>query len=297
MADRARPAAGPTDREPPGLSYCAAQVRRYDRDRYLTALLAPRDCREDLMAVYAFNTEIARIREAVTEPMMGQIRLQWWRDSLAEACLGRPRRHHVVVPLAGAIARHALPRDAFERLIDTREQDLAPGPPPSMAALLDYAEGTSSPLVTLALSVLGSPPAKEPGHGLVAAGRALGIGWALVGLLRAVPYHARAGRLYLPPVLLERHGVRRRDVLECRPSAGLAAAVDEVAVIARGHLAEARGAVVPRRLRSPFLLATLADLHLRRLARAGCNVFDPAVGAVSPDRLWRLLLTAWLGRF
>jgi NADH dehydrogenase [ubiquinone] 1 alpha subcomplex assembly factor 6 len=68
----------------PELSYCAQQLRRLDPDRYLTALFAPDRRREGLFALYAFNLEVARAREAVREPMMGLIRLQWWRDALEE---------------------------------------------------------------------------------------------------------------------------------------------------------------------------------------------------------------------
>ena len=78
----------------------AALLRRYDRDRFQTALFAPAERREALLALYAFNYEIGRVRETVTEPMLGQIRLQWWREVVAAAFAGEPPRHHLVaVPL------------------------------------------------------------------------------------------------------------------------------------------------------------------------------------------------------
>lgn len=278
---------------PAGLSYCAAEVRRLDPDRYLTALFAPAARRESLMALYAFNTEVARVREAVSEPMMGLIRLQWWRDGIAGIYAGTPRRHAVVAPLAEAVRRHDLPRAAFDRLIDTREQDMDADPPVTLDALAAYAEGTSATLMELAVAALGDDVSER----VVQAGRDVGTGWALTGLLRAVPFHARGRRLYLPAALLEKHGVRRRDVLELRPSPELARVAAEVAGRAREHLARARQAAVPRRLLSPFLLAPLADLYLRRLERAGFDVFDVRVAAAPPGRLWRLLPRAWAGRF
>ncbi len=78
------------------LSDCARLLRRYDYDRFLTGLFAPAGRREALYAVYAFNLEIARTREAVSEPMLGQIRLQWWREAIEEIYAGRVRRHEVV---------------------------------------------------------------------------------------------------------------------------------------------------------------------------------------------------------
>src|SRR5215472_11726653 len=116
-----------------GLSAAAALVRQHDRDRFQTALFAPRDKREALFALYAFNYEIARIRETVHEPMLGQIRLQWWREAI-DAAYGdaSPRRHEVVEPLTAAIRAHSLNRAHFDRLIDARERDLNEAPPETL---------------------------------------------------------------------------------------------------------------------------------------------------------------------
>ncbi|MEM1315339.1 MAG: squalene/phytoene synthase family protein, partial [Pseudomonadota bacterium] len=104
---------------------CAEMIREADPDRWSTARLAgplaPR-----LTALYAFNVEIARIPSVVSEPMLGEIRLQWWRDALEEVFAGKPpRRHEVVEPLAETIRAAALPRDHFEALLDARSYDLA----------------------------------------------------------------------------------------------------------------------------------------------------------------------------
>src|ERR1700726_180635 len=83
------------------LSPCAGLVRRHDRDRFQTALFAPAADREALFALYAFNFEIARVRESVTQPMLGQIRLQWWRENIAAAFEGGPVRAY---PVVGALS-------------------------------------------------------------------------------------------------------------------------------------------------------------------------------------------------
>ncbi len=121
-------------------AYCLEQVRRFDRDRYLAALFARSGPRADLLALYAFNLELAKIRELVREPMMGLIRLQWWRDCIAEIYAGNVRRHQVAQPLAAAVARHGLPRESFDRLIDAREADMDATPPADLAVLTAYAE-------------------------------------------------------------------------------------------------------------------------------------------------------------
>src|SRR5689334_10143303 len=176
-----------------------ALVRRHDRDRYQTALFAPAARRETLLALYAFNYEIARVRETVTQPMLGQIRLQWWREVPDAAYAGAPPRNHpVAVALTAAIREGELSRGSFDRLIDTREHDLADEPPPNLGALEDYAEGSSAPLILLALEGLcARHPAIED------TARQVGIGYALAGLLRAMPFHARGGRSFIPAELAE----------------------------------------------------------------------------------------------
>src|SRR6202048_583115 len=107
------------------LSPVAALVRHHDRDRYQTVLVAPAARREALFALYAFNYEIARVRESVTQPMLGQIRLQWWRENIAAAFEGGPVRPHPVAEALTTVIRDLrLSRDHFDRLIDGRETDL-----------------------------------------------------------------------------------------------------------------------------------------------------------------------------
>ncbi|HEY4547783.1 MAG TPA: squalene/phytoene synthase family protein, partial [Pedomonas sp.] len=78
------------------LSPTAETVRRHDRERYLTALFAPADRREALFALYAFNYEVAKTREAVTEKTLGRIRLEWWRETIDGIYAGAtPRAHYV----------------------------------------------------------------------------------------------------------------------------------------------------------------------------------------------------------
>ena len=100
----------------PQLSYCGEEVRRHDPDRFLAALFTPEDRREAVFALLAFNLEVAKTREVVSDPMLGQIRLQWWREALDGAYAGTPRAHQVVEPLAAAIAAHGLSRARLDRL-------------------------------------------------------------------------------------------------------------------------------------------------------------------------------------
>lgn len=278
------------------LSYCGAEVHRHDPDRFLTALYARPPERESLLTLYAFNLEVAKIRESVSEPMLGEIRLQWWREALEEAYAGGPVRHHAVAePLAALIREKGLTRAYFDRLIDARAFDLYDEPPKSADDLTAYAEATSSTLVWLALEALGI----RRGGAAAEAGGAIGIAWAIVGLLRAMPHHLRQRRSYLPLDLEAAHAVDRRAMAELKGSPELAAAVRALADRAREYLRDARRlqpAVRPAAL--PALLpAVLADGYLRRLSRAGYDVFDARVGRRPGLMSARLALHAMLGRY
>ena len=176
-------------------AYCAAQVRSLDSDRYVTALFAPSPRRADLLALYAFNLELARSREAVSEPALGRIRLQWWRDAVGECYGGVARRHQIVQPLAAAIDRHELSRHLFDRIIDAREADFDPSPPESLEHLVAYAEATSGALNLLALHIQGVRD-----HRLERAAMATGTAWALAGMLRGNVLRPTAWIGHLHPV-------------------------------------------------------------------------------------------------
>ncbi|MEO3430283.1 phytoene/squalene synthase family protein [Pelagibius sp. CAU 1746] len=277
-----------------GLSACGALVERHDRDRYLASLFAPEAEREHLFALYAFNHEVAKTAEVVSEPMLGQIRLQWWREALEGIYAGTPRQHEVVVPLAQCIAAKGLQRGLLERVIDAREFDLDPEPPADLDALRGYAEGTSTALLRLTLQVLEAEDAAS-----LEAVEHLGPAWAYLGLLRTLPLHARQKRLYLPADLCADAGVDLQAVFELRTSPALRRVTGVLLDAAGQHLKAARRSAreVPRRALPALLPARLADLYLKRLRKAGGDPFAAAVQAPAPGRVWRLAWGNWRGRY
>ncbi|MGB8275375.1 MAG: phytoene/squalene synthase family protein [Alphaproteobacteria bacterium] len=289
-------------------SYCAELVRRLDYDRFLCALFAPASRREPLFAVSAFNAELARIREHVTEPMLRQIRLQWWRDRVADIYAGAEpaaRGGEVLAALSDAIRSHALSREPIERLMDAREFDLSDAIPEDLESLVRHAEASAGNLALLALEILVPPElpdraaTDEGGEEARQAARHVGVAWGLLGLLRSVPFHARAARVFLPKILLEREGARVTDVIEGRRSPGLAAVAGEVAAAASARLEDARAlrGIVPDWARPALLPGILADAYLRRLRRAGYDVFDSGLVPSRPARQLRLLAAALTRRY
>jgi 15-cis-phytoene synthase len=242
-----------------------ALVRRHDPDRYFATLFAPAPTRPHLFALYAFNYEIARVGEAVREPMMGEIRLQWWREAIAGARDGRPREHEVARVLAEMFASAALPLELFDAMIEARRNDLDPSPFAELAALEAYADATSGNVMRLAARILGAGDSRDD------LAREAGIAYALAGLLQAIPYHAGRGTVMLPRDMLEAESLSRDDVLAGK-SAGLRPVIESLAARARTRFAAARKLPRPKQALAAFLPAALVPLKLKRLTAAA---FDP----------------------
>ena len=275
---------------PQGLSENGTSVRRYDRDRFVAALFAPPARREDLFTLYAFNIEIARIRETVSEPMLGQIRLQWWRDTLDCMCRGDPARHPVADDLSALIRGQSLPRPLFDRLIEARELDMQDQPPETLAQLKLYIEDSAAGLTALAALVLGGDD-----EATQEAARHVGQAWGLTGLLRAHAFGITARRLYLP---VAEKGLDIEEVLAGEAPRGLIELTEQIAATAAGHLAKARKLrrEVDKVAIPALLPAKLADGYLARLRKAGFNPTDRGWSAVNTRPL-SLMLAQGLKRF
>lgn len=253
--------------------YCEALVRAADKDRFLASLFAPAEHRAALLALYAFNLEIARTREVVREPLAGEIRLQWWNDALDGEARGEVAAHPVAAALFAAIARYRLPVERLSELIAARRFDLHDEPMGTLADLESYADKTSSNLIALAAQILGAGTASD----LTALAHQAGLAYAITGLLKAFPVHAARGQLYAPIEVLQRHGARREDVVARRPTPQLRAALAELRREARMHLQAARRllpaavpAVIPALLPLASTAATLA-----RMERSDDDPFVP----------------------
>lgn len=274
---------------------CAREVRRDDHDRYLACLFAPTERREVLFALHAFNLELAKTAEVVSEPMIGQIRLQWWRESLEGIYQDKVRSHYAVGALARAVKAHGLAKDELSMLVDARESDLEDHAPASLVELEGYAARTSGQLAKLSLSVLGAQQT-----GVLRAGQSLGTAWGLLGLCRAVPFQARQDRTFLPRDLTAGEGLDLPALLQGRSSPALCRVIAAIAERAAELLETASPKNRPnvaRKASAPFLLGTLARSHLKTLKAAGHDPFDPRVQLRPPAAVWRLLWARTFGRY
>jgi phytoene synthase len=248
------------------LSSCERLVRKEDFDRYLAALFAPVTVRPHLLALYACNYEVAKTAESVSQPTLGLIRLQWWRDAVGEIYAGRIRNHEMVQAIAAAIGAHALPRSLFDALIDARENDLEESPFADMATLEAYADATSGNVIRLTLRILGA------GDRFDGCAREAGIAYALTGLLRALPHHAAQRRLMLPLGAVQAAGLSKEDIFSGRMSANISTLIATIAQQGRMHLRAVASMHVGRSFLPALLPATLTPLYLKRMTGRG---FDP----------------------
>jgi phytoene synthase len=261
---------------------CETLVREADKDRFVATLFAPAPRRRALHALYAFNVELARVRELAREPMPGEIRLQWWREVLSGVRTGEAGP--VASALMATIVRYRLSLSTFEAMIEARSFDLYDDPMGSCAELEGYAEKTSSALIALAAQILNEGNAP----GLDDAARHAGIAQAIAGLFTAFPVHSARRQLYVPLDLMQRHGVRPEDVFARTATPGLKGALAELREVARKQLSQVAIADVPAALLPAFLPVALVAPTLKRLDRHAGNPF-----VARPLPTWRRQWLIW----
>jgi 15-cis-phytoene synthase len=244
-------------------------VRAGDRDRYISVLYAPEDRRPALLALFAFNVEIAAIRDRIREPLPGEIRLQWWRDAIArDDAQGHPRAEE----LLATIRRHQLPRKAFDDYLEARIFDLYDDPMPGRAELEGYCGETASALIQLASLVLDRDGAAAAAD---AAGHA-GCAQAITGLIRLIPLHRQRGQCFVPKDVLAAAGTTPEAFIGGSDLPAARRAVNAMIALAREHLSkfEEHAGSIPQSLRPAFLPLAPIRAYLDRVGRPG---FDPLV--------------------
>ncbi|NBB98849.1 MAG: squalene/phytoene synthase family protein, partial [Alphaproteobacteria bacterium] len=170
-----------------------AKVAASDPDRHAASLAAPPELRAQLWGLYAFNLEIARAPYLTQEPLIAQMRLQFWTDVLDDIVAGKPPRpHEVAEPLAALWVEHALPVELGQQMIAARHWHIDRAPFPDLDAWLDHIDQSAGHLMWLAARVLGAPDSAE------LATRAMARASGIAQWLQAVPALQAAGRAPIP---------------------------------------------------------------------------------------------------
>ncbi|WP_309085409.1 phytoene/squalene synthase family protein [Chelativorans sp.] len=278
----------------PAESEAAQIVRQADPDRYLSALYAPAEKRGAIFALYAFNAEIAAVRDRVSQPLTGEMRLQWWRDTLANAhnpaAMGES-------PLAAAlldtIRAYRLPVETLQDMLEARIFDLYDDPMPSRTDLEGYCGETASALIQLSALVLDAEAAARTA---ALAGHA-GCAQAITGLLRLLPIHRRRGQCYIPLDLLQAVGTSPDALLSGADAAGATRAIAAMAALAREHLNAFRQGAgkIPAPLRAAYLPLALTEAYLDRIQSGAIDPLEESAALAGPRRHWLLLKHALRG--
>ncbi|WP_291842164.1 phytoene/squalene synthase family protein [Bradyrhizobium sp.] len=264
--------------------YCADLVRTHDFARYAATLFLPPVQRRALLAIYAFNAEISRVGDHVSQPLPGEIRLQWWIDVLEGTSHGEAEGNPVAAELLQVIRDFRLPVEPLARLIEEHKFDLYNDPMPSMAALEGYVTETSS-----ALFWLGARIAARPSEAIDHLARHAGLAQGIAQVIASLPLDAARRQLFLPLQLLQRHGSGMEEVFLGKQTPGAGAAINQLAIEARGHLDIALELLtgIPPQVRPIFLPLALVRRDLNRMSRADVDPFVPQVRS-RLSTLWTL---------
>jgi phytoene synthase len=277
---------------PESAALTAQFLKEHDKERYYASLVVPAEFRPSIQALCAFSADVASVRDKVSAPAPGEIRLQWWDDALTGQGHGAVRANPVADALLEAMAQYNLPSVPLRRLIAARRFDLYDDPMPDLDTFEGYAGETVSVLYQFAAMILNKGVVVEDGD---AAGH-LGVAHALIGHLRAFGSNASRGRIFLPLSLLAAHGVTEQQIFTGTDGEPIRAAAAQLRDLARDHLSRAETAItaLPKHLRSAFAMLTVLKAQLKLLEKSAENPF--LAQAELPD--WRIiaLLGLWSWR-
>ena len=264
--------------------HCLALLREADRDRYLSVLYAPEEKRGALAALYAFNAEIARIRDLVHEPLPGEVRLQWWRDLINGEARGSAEAHPLAAALLETISKYDLPRMAFDNYCEARIFDLYDDTMPSRNDLEGYCGETASALIQLGTLILDRNAAQAQTETIGHAG----VAQAVTGLLRLLPIHRRRGQLYVPADMLQAVGVSREAILANDDKSAHERVISVMIAFAREHLSifDKAKKDLPKSLGPAFLPMALVPAYLNAIERLGSKAADQVADLSAIRKQW-----------
>ncbi|KAJ9589879.1 hypothetical protein L9F63_016997 [Diploptera punctata] len=274
--------------------YCLDLVRQYDYENFLCTLLLPSESRASAFAVRAFNIEIARVQDQVSDPRLGQMRMKFWEESVEKIFANDAPKHPVALELHRASKKHKLSKRYLKRLITSRADQLASSSFPNLEALEMYAENSVSSVYYLLLEASGVENIHAD-HVASHLGKAHGI----TNIIRSVPHNAPRQIISLPQDILLQHNVAHEAIFRARVTKEFKDVVFDVASRAKTHLDKARSLSknIPKSASLLFLPAITIDSYLERLRLLDFDVFSGSLqrrnNTLPFVLLWNKLLTKY----
>ena len=270
-------------------------VRTYDRDRYLSALLAPESARPHLMALYAFNAEISRIASQVSEPQLAEIRLQWWLDTLDSIYFGDPQAHPVAKALGAAIKVGDIPKFALQRLAKAHQIDFYSDPLSSLHDLEAHLGETESSLIKMAAMILNHDAALECNE---AAGLA-GVAYGLMRVINHLPEARKLKQNLIPDDMLVARQIARDGFYRDEHEAGALVLLADLRNHAAQRLSEARSKAwtVKAEVHPAFLHLALTGAYIAKAATKGAAVRGQGCDFSQLRKQWLLWKASYTGSY
>jgi 15-cis-phytoene synthase len=251
-------------------AFCANLVRAHDFPRYASTLFLPGVHRRPMLAIYAFNVEISRVRDQVSQPLPGQMRLQWWTDLLAGQDHGGIEGNPVASELLWTIHTWRLPVERLAQLIIEHEFDLYNDPMPSLSALEGYANDTASTLFACCARIL-----VRRLEAIDHVARHAGLAYGMIDVINKLPQDAARRQLFLPQQFLQQHGSSVDEVFAGKQTPQNRAAVDQLVEEANKQLNTALALLreVPVEAHPAFLPLALVRRDIKRMRRRDNDPF------------------------
>lgn len=253
--------------------YCAARVREFDRDRYLATLFAPAAKRGALFALYAFNVEMSRVRDLAREPLPGEIRLQWWREVISGERDGEAGANPIAAALMQVLADYNVPAEKLVDLVEAHRFDIYNEAITDFAEFQSYAWKILGPIFEIAGHIL----CEAPQSALAGVAADAAQAQLIANVLVLLPRHTAHRQLYVPQDILRHYGAQAEDVFSLRATPEMRAALAELRLRGRRHLARiaAAGPEISGQAQPAFL--SLAPLRpwLMDMERPDYDPFSP----------------------
>ncbi len=272
-------------------SYCANLVRERSKDRYLATLFLPANVRSDVYALYAFDAEITHIRALIKEPMMGEIRLQWWRDIIGGERAGEADNNPVAAELLRTIAANSLAPMGFDNYLKARVFDLYDDPMPDTGTFEGYAGETSAFLFYQTASIIAKISGVTIPEELADCAGHAGVAWAIVDVLKNLPIHRARHQCYVSGDILTKVDATLDDYFSAENEELMVSMVCELIAEARRHQALFRSnfECLPTELKPAFLPMCLVSPYLARFEKMAKSAVRTPVDIAQ----WRKQIYLW----
>jgi len=271
------------------LSLCAQEIRNNEHDQFLCGLLAPEEKQTAFFAMQLFYMETSRIRDLVSEPHLGLIRLQWWRDVIDNIYNGQSEHmengaHKEVVDV---LSTQEISHSLFNRYLNARAFDMEDRAHDDMPALLRYCEATGGQMAQIKSTAIGA--------GTSDAALKIGTAAAIYYLVRTLAHQSRVARCKLPIALARKHDLDINGYYKFETSDGLKACVKELSDEILRLIAEARETKTPS---NAVLLSTVSmEDYLKRLSKVEYDPFNPHIGQGRFTKQFKLMTKMWMSRY